>query len=542
MSPKKLHHSNILTMPEQISCSPAAWYSMNEYWPRDKRAEVSMRMNDALNAGSILHNFCAGRENPLLYDAAVLSEISSGIFKKESVDMQTTAEKDALRNYFWLQKMPDDNRDYICALLVNRIQIKDFWQKQTKDLYADNTEINQLLNRPLTDTTTINDKSVWDNPVHLVDVNKTFDLLERGVKLDSFLIRSAQNLAWIRGRSADVDNIDTSVRMLRKIAETESLLAPAMEVIGFHKMAMALNDICMRIRLYNSGNGWAVTAAQEFTEQLPSGEALNQTAGKIIKDLFGENYHEDVTRLSDPKMFMREGAIEPDTMLGEILRLILREKSIGSLARKLYEYHLLGIKGLPMDVLGATILAEDEEQIPQLFSRALLGVASDPNYQLHPSPSRQHAIHVQGSKEFCDRLPIGAIRKIAGSDWQPVSNKDFQVAKITFFYNGLPCEVQIITETGRVENNLGERTSHVIYHVKRSAKIRSLKNGGAIETGLDVDTTGWGEMLRQIHAGRDQVGQVVIDEHTKSLAGIFTNALRSSSLGMGRIADKLRNY
>jgi hypothetical protein len=331
--------------------------------------------------------------------------------------------------------------------------------------------------------------------------------------------------------------------MLRKTAETESLLAPTMEIIGFHKMAMALNDICMQARLYNSGNGHVVEAAQEIVDGLPTGEQLNLEVEKVIGDLFGENFHEDVTKMAEPKMFMREGAIEPDTMPNEILRMILRQKTIGAIAKKLHQFDILGLEGIPMDIIGATVLAEREDQIPVLFQRALLGITSDPRYQLHPSPSRKHAIHVQGSKEFCDRLPIGAIKKIAGQDWEPKITDGFQVAKITFFHNDMPFETQIITEAGRVENNLGERTSHISYKAIKSAKqqpARQAKEGGVIETGLGVDTTGWGEILRQIHSCRSMMKMTNLNEQGLAAANLFSKSLASNSTSMNRITEKLR--
>jgi hypothetical protein len=421
-----------------------------------------------------------------------------------------------------------------------------FRQEQTKGLYTDHDEINQILNRPMSGEVLVDHPEVWDMPVQIVDVNKMFDLADV-INLETMLARSAGNLAWLRRFGSNGQRINKSASVLRKVAETESMLAPLMEIIGFHKMAMALNDVNMQIRLYNSGNGYVVEAAREIVGQLPSGEALSLEAENIIRDLFGDNLHEEVTKNDDSGLFMREGFIEPDidpdVMKHAILRLIIRRKTDGAIARKLREYDLMGKEGTPMDILGATILAESEEQIPALFSRALESVKENPAYKPQPSPSRDYPVHVQGPAEFLNRLPLESIKAINGRDWQlPEPSDGFQVAKVTFLHGATPCEVQIITKAGRVENNLGERTSHISHEARKAAKARIVRQGGIIVPGLAyVDTTGWEEKLHRINARRNYMSGVVINKQSEAGADVIARGLAPNRRGMGGVIKQLQN-
>jgi hypothetical protein len=538
MPPKIRHGFENYTYSERLNCSESAWYAINQYWSRYHPAGADTREENAINTDQILGNFCAGRENYLLYDAVVLSEIASGIFRQESLGMPTIIEKEALRTYFDMRQLQSDEEEYMYALLADRIKLEVFWSQQATDLYHDHPEINRILNQPYSDKTQIKESRIWSNPVEIIDVNKMFELADC-TNLESLLGRSAQNIAWMLLARQNAQNFDQSLRMLRSIAETESLLAPVAEIIGFHKMAMVMNDICAQTRLLNGGNGWSLEAAQSVLDDLPTGEALNREVEQVFKELFGDNYHDDVTGLTDPKYFMREGALESNTMLDKIFRTILRRKTKGSLARKLFEYYLINREGIPMDIIGGTIIVEDESQIPELFSQALRGISTNPEYSFHPSPSREHAVHIQGKKEFYEQFPLDEIREIAGSDWGPLTEDGFQVAKITFFHHGIPFEIQIITEAGRVENNLGERTSHVGYKIIKSAKARRVKEELDVESRLEVNTTGWGEKMTKLNSRNEHMGEVGIHPKSAAAAEIFRESLLSPNGGMGGITKKL---
>jgi hypothetical protein len=524
---------------EQVNCSLESWYSAETYWRRSCPS-VRQQADLARSTDKILQNTCAGRGNRLMHDAAILSEIVSGAFNGESIKMPTIVEKTALKMYFDYSNLDVIDRQYVLASLADRIRIEAFLQEQMSQLYLSHTNTKQFLVNSPFNKSQIKNPRAWDlSEQAIIDVNKLFTLADN-INLESLLIRAAQNLAYMRQLISDPENIDKSVRILRIAAETESLLAPVMEIIGFHKMAMELNDLCIQIRLHNSGNSHVLAAAKHFLDTIPSGESLNQEATKIIQDLFGYNYHEDVTGIADSEIFMRQGLIEPDTMPDKTLRLMLRRKTLGSTAKKLVQFNTLGYQGVPMDILGTTIIAEDESQIPALFSRALLGVTADPAYRLQPSPSRPHAIHVQGTDDFLSRLPLSAIEKQVGPGWKPKPSDGFQVAKITFYYGDIPCEVQVITEAGRVENNLGERTSHVSYKARKSARSRQAQIAGTIESTLDVDTTGWGEKLVRIHARRGHMDEVAINGQTVQSAQILDAELNSNSPSFCQLTEKLK--
>jgi hypothetical protein len=103
-----------------------------------------------------------------------------------------------------------------------------------------------------------------------------------------------------------------------------------------------------------------------------------------------------------------------------------------------------------------------------MVKTALDGQSDKSCWQLVPSPSRKHAIHIRGTKEFLEnfRTYLSGIdltdeQLDRDIEWkEELTHDDLHVAKITFYYTDgdtlLPMEIQCVTEKYRAAMRTGK--------------------------------------------------------------------------------------
>lgn len=191
-------------------------------------------------------------------------------------------------------------------------------------------------------------KQLWQQPMNMLDLN---DLLRTGhnVGLSTIFMESVSTLNMLNNTRYDTPEA------YELAYKSEALLAPLCEIIGFDGLAMALRSKVICLQLRNTGKGHFVDLAEQILSELGvlgaanpeetiTAKERNQNYGtivhRILKSMVGDidssaNYGIELILggESDHDIVIGNGDIITD-----LLRLVFRLKSVGSLAQKLAEW------------------------------------------------------------------------------------------------------------------------------------------------------------------------------------------------------------
>ena len=191
-------------------------------------------------------------------------------------------------------------------------------------------------------------KQLWQQPMNMLDLN---DLLRTGhnVGLSTIFMESVNTLNMLNNTRYDTPEA------YELAYKSEALLAPLCEIIGFDGLAMALRSKVICLQLRNTGKGHFVDLAEQILSELGvlgaanpeetiTAKERNQNYGtivhRILKSMVGDidssaSYGIELIlgRESDHDIVIGNGDIITD-----LLRLVFRLKSVGSLAQKLAEW------------------------------------------------------------------------------------------------------------------------------------------------------------------------------------------------------------
>lgn len=326
----------------------------------------------------------------------------------------------------------------------------------------------------------------WKVDVPAIDGNG-LQALSKKVNVESLIIKAAEML----------DNVKyppkQDSQQLRNILEIESVYGPMLEALGYDAMAAEMASACHIYRLYGQGQGDTVEEVARMYH-----EYLREDPANIIQQVFELDEKPEVKWIvnqtsDDVKSGIncRFAELEFDYR-GRRRRVLFRQKSIGSMAKKMYQkgsdYNLLDVFAFQMifDAGDQTLnkmhhYEMSDEQIDEIhraqvedltncFSEFAKVVLANPKLELCSTNGHRKPIFVQGDEDYIAKVFSGLSSNIASEIGQQEDKRKsvpYRVGKITGVLDGkLPVEIQAITD---VDRKLGrtDETSHLAY-----------KNGG----------------------------------------------------------------
>ncbi len=323
----------------------------------------------------------------------------------------------------------------------------------------------------------------WKTDIPAIDGDGLKELSKK-VNIESLIIKSSEML----------DNIkyppNQDSQHLRNILETESVYIPILKALGYDAMAAEMASTCDISRLYGQGQGAVVEKAVQLYQQYASEDpasilqrALNLQEKPAVKWIVNQT-SDDIKS----GMNCRFAEIEVN-FSGTIRRFLFRQKTIGSMAKKLHkkgeDYNLLDIFGFQavidggdqtLDQIRHYEMSDDqinkihETQISDLtacFNKFADTVLSNSQLELKSTNGDREPVFVQGDKDFINQIITGLSKDISKDDIGQIEDKrrstPYRVAKATAMLDGkLPVEIQMITDLDRKLGRTGA-TSHIAY-------------------------------------------------------------------------------
>lgn len=501
--------------------SEAAHAAYRYFWSHthqnDQHPEMSQADQERMSiSNTILGSFCGSGDKAVYdetYEAAILSDLADKT-DSNSVDGGRNAKR-ALKKYFVdfeheqyniLLSGGEDERSarqkashkaqYVAGLLSDRDKIHQFWNQQSSSESPAET----------------GPRLEWDSLSNLVNLDKMLDLAKT-VNIESILIMAAQLTSYLTKQADALDLVDGD-DTLDKIQMSESLIAPLLEIMGYDGFAMNLNSVTKRIRLKNLGeNGHMALLVANKIIAAHNEKRVSDGVRDIMSSLVGDTDKEAVFEFNrDARILMEHGYCQPYG-LDESSYFIVRRKTRGSMAWKLYQDYIkkdskingldkkIGEFPLAMDVIAAQIIFDDNQSesaknnkneaeedkddssnaieidnLANTFATIVGKAVNDDKITLSPSPSRDSAVHIRGTKDFRSRVARAVYGQGYSGDFEARDEQpgDMEVAKLTFYYhdnamNGndmdnipLSFEIQLLTERQRNAMRT-DKIAHIFY-------------------------------------------------------------------------------
>lgn len=486
--------------------SKAAHGAYRYFWSHthqnDQHPELSQGDQERMSVSNrILSSFCGSGDKAVYdetYEAAVLSDLVDKAYAN-TVDGGRNARR-ALKKYFvafegeqyqlLLSQGEDEHNarekaahksQYVAGLLSDRDKIHQFWGQQ---------------NNHGPSTAETKPQFEWNHLSGLTDLDKMLDLA-KVVNIESILIMAAQLTSDLTKHADDLDLVDDD-SILDKIRMSESLIAPLLEIMGYDGFAMNLSSVTKRIRLKNLGEeGRLALLRAETIIATHDEQRVSNGVRDVMSSLVGNTDKEAIFEFNhDARILMEHGYCQPYG-LNEGCYFIVRRKTRGSMAWKLYQDYLkkanktndssndISEFRLPMDTIAAQIVFDENEttesnagssnatevsNLANAFAGMVVRASDDNKITLTPSPSRDSAVHIRGTKDF--RTAVASA--VYGQGYSGVFDAKeeqpggMEVAKLTFYYddgqgaNPLSFEIQLLTERQRNAMRT-DKIAHIFY-------------------------------------------------------------------------------
>ena len=426
-----------------------------QFWLNTPQVETELRtaQHDLMLTNTLIADFCDEYVNTPFYSAATLGPIADAL----SDPTTSAAAEQSLRNYAQANMDEPERTTYVLGVLADRPVIATFWEQDITEQYADNSElVDQLLSK----TAGAVPKELWEADARLVPLDRMLDLVD-SINLESLLIQSVETLIKLGD-----DKATNCSETLQLVYKAESFLGPLCEIIGFDGLAMALRSRANILRAAYTGNQWAVERATGIIEQQGSVEDVDQNVQSLFSTIFGDSAHAQVIgHTSKHGIIIGEG-----TCTSKDLRVVWRQKTIGSLVEKILRQNDPDF--IPLDILGATIIAHDEQEAGERLGRIIERLHKDDNVKLVSAEGRTDAAYVKGTPEYIEKMRIAlgfdsveSMRRFV--EVKEAGRGEYQICKVTLVYSqdGKPdirAEIQITTESDRIEARIGS-AAHLIY-------------------------------------------------------------------------------
>jgi hypothetical protein len=455
--------------------------------------EIEAREQELKLTTALVADFCDEYLSPRAYTAAMLSPI----LEAATATSGGTQAWEALRVYANNTTETEEEKRYVIGLASDRPVIADFWRESVATRYTADPTLQSLLQSSEPTEVSIEHWGVHARSIEPRYINE----LASSVNLESLLIKAGELLAQLDPSTAKNDS-----QTLDRAHQAEALLAPLCEIIGFDALAMALYSHVHVLRAMFTGNLAPLQQAQNIINERGNKEQVDRDVQELFGVIFGDNIHEQIINHgAEHGIMMGEGYCT-----GECLRVNWRLKSIGSLTKKL---DTRSPENIPLDIIGATVTTQDVPQIALRLKRILERSSSDERVALTPTSERDAAIHVKGTGEYIETIRKGlgfesleAMREVV--DVVEVDAGAHRVCKVTlvFAQPGRPelrAEIQITTESDRVENRIG-KAAHMLYKL-----VKHLGIGAE-----SIDREDYAQDLALIHARKKHLGATSYDQLT----------------------------
>ncbi len=496
---KRAPHTRELVFPDAAfpGASEIIHDTYRHLWNATKLTaiEIEAREQELRLTTTLIADFCDEYLSPRAYTAAMLSPILEAATTTDS-DTSTEA-REALRVYIADTAEPEEEKRYVIGLASDRPVIANFWRESVASRYTTKPELQNVLQSKDPAEVSIEHWGVHSQSIEPRYINE----LAASVNLESLLIKAGELLAQLDPSTATNDS-----QTLDRAHQAEALLAPLCEIIGFDALAMALYSHVHVLRAMFTGNLAPLQQAQDIIKERGDKEQVDRDIQELFSVVFGDNIHEQI---------INHGA-EHGIMMGEgyctskCLRVNWRLKSVGSLAKKL---DTRSPENIPLDIIGATVTTQDIPQIALRLKRIIERSSSDERVTLTPTSERDAAIHVKGTGEYIETIRLGlgfesleAMREVV--DIVEVDAGAHRVCKVTlvFAQPGRPelrAEIQITTESDRVENRIG-KAAHMLYKLVKHLGISA----------SSIDREDYAQDLALIHARKKHLGATDYDQLT----------------------------
>ena len=372
----------------------------------------------------------------------------------------------------------------------------------------------------------------WATIEPMIDPEHISGFLKQ-VNLESVLIKACEVLDNLIYPSSDRESA-----RLQDLMEAESFYSPLCEVLGYEALAAALSNEAKRIRLEKQGKIDSLAEAEDFVRAISTLDT-----SKLIGAALGASGAMDYVSVVGV-----DSAGKFPVCMGEVpvgndndLRVKFRIKSVGSLANKIDgSKKRNGDNYMPMDILGITVISNDEESSAISFATFLAedilrrGSDSASSIILKAAPSKQRAIHIQGTESYVetvccqlDKLGIDpdlyACKMESADDIERRGVKRLEVAKVTYLLRQtldeddtsviyVPTEVQFITKAERERMRLGD-IAHVIYKSFNQTNYTFDEQKEARRQFIELMTTIYGRKSRLNPNSLDTNGQSDVRGH-----------------------------
>lgn len=429
--------------------------SYKQFWRNTSYSEEDVRkkQHDLVLTNTLIADFCDEYVNTPVYSAAMLGPMVDAL----SDPTTATAAEQALRAHTLDDRNTPESAAYVLGVLADRPIIDNFWEQIVTEQYADQPDLSHYL---LTSTPEIVPSELWSPAARLVPPDRMLSLVDN-TNLESLLIQSAETLVHL-----GAGNVSNDSATFQQMYRAESLLGPLCEIIGFDGLAMALRSRANILRAIYTGDLEVVERATHIIEEHGSVEQVEESVQSLFTAIFGDSIHEQVVaHTSKHGIIIGEGLCTSKN-----LRVVWRQKTIGSLVEKLLRQDDPGFT--PLDILGATIIAHNEQEVGERFGRIIERLHNDDRIKLVPAEGRTDAVHIKGTLDYIETMrealgfdSIESMRRFV--DVVEAKPGEYRVCKVTLVYSqeGKPeqrAEIQITTELDRIEARIGS-AAHLFY-------------------------------------------------------------------------------
>ncbi len=436
----------------------AETYPDNQYEQREV-LDRTRRIRDYINifAGDVLP--------PEAIDAGVLYEVRRGEMDS-TPGMITTAS--SLMEYYTSPGVHPGSAEYVAALL-NDMEYMDGHAKW----YHRNATYLQHKNGGV---------NAWSKPLPPISINE-MGALGKEVNIESILVKSCIMVDKLVVSANEMMQYDDTSKpddeVLDDIIESETFYGPLCEVFGFDGLAMELRSQSRKMRMLKEGRAEDILRVQEYcatVRKLGPGAVLANIAGDdnfaISSAVNQPEYLQDNAEV--PYISVQLGEFAMDLGDGKLVAGNWRLKSVGSLVDKIFSKER-GV--LPMDVMGLTVILQDEHELADTFAEITKRVQASQSLQGKPAPSKTKWAFVQGDEDFRRMVREACAPEFIDGNVQILDkDKGYRVAKFTCLAdNGnMPVEMQFLTKADRKNARTGP-DAHIIYKAQMDGVFYTVK-------------------------------------------------------------------
>lgn len=406
------------------------------------------------------------KDRQYIFDAALFSSISQEDITGERLEKYGHYFNDGQ------SEMSGGGPFYTAAVLEDLNVIRELVSSAREHGLADSPNQDVL---PCIDDQMV--KQYWERSFEPLKLDQVVEITKQSKQ--AFMIRAAQ-LLYDLNRYEERDDLDN----LKDIADVESLFGPICHVAGYDALEMALSNQVGLIRREKTGRNDETASRKEYLDSMFEHVSDKHAVPReVIGMLFG-----NLTSDTDDDGIHAESSAgytsgEHDVIFGDFAGSVsgnmvagtYRKKSLESFCAKLDEQDKNHQPGIPMDLLGITVVVDNEESVSTILRGIIDCIETDSEaFTWRSSPSRKHAVQVRGSDAYVSRVSSEAGLSDANTELKyNDADGEYQVSKVTIEVHTpvdvhtpakrtVLTEIQVLTKAARKASRRGA-VAHYLY-------------------------------------------------------------------------------